>query len=60
MNEPLALERALQRLIIRLSTSCLIKSYEGDQFRESMKKNRQKPAAGFNPFIYDRSQSRDF
>jgi|SaaInlV_125m_DNA_1040241.scaffolds.fasta_scaffold03364_2 hypothetical protein len=59
MNEPLALERALQRLIIRLSTSCLIKSYEGDQFRESMMKNRQKPAAGFNP-LYDRSQSRDF
>ena len=29
MNEPLALERALQRIIIRLSTSCLIKSYEG-------------------------------
>ena len=24
-----------------------------------MKKNRQKPAAGFNP-LYDRSQSRDF
>jgi hypothetical protein len=23
-----------------------------DQFRESMKKNRQKPAAGFNP-LYD-------
>ena len=27
-------------------------TFEGDQFRESMKKNRQKPAAGFNP-LYD-------